>query len=225
MILHPDERSARISVVFGRYGNMLYKMSYLLLCNKSDAEDAVQEAFVRYLRKPREFESAEHEKAWFIHVARNVCRDRQRFRFRHKAVSLDAAEPYAAMAENTDTLRELLSLPPKCKTPLYLYYYEGYSVKEIARMLKSNESTVKSWLLRGRQQLKIELQERRFDNETGRLDPYDRRNYAQPSSAGEGAGTAQPFSAEAGKPFEARAVAVRGRGGRSAGAAERRGSR
>jgi RNA polymerase sigma-70 factor (ECF subfamily) len=141
-----------------------------LLCNKSDAEDAVQEAFVRYLRKPREFMSTEHEKAWFIHVARNVCRDRQRFRFRQRAVPLHEAEQYAAVAEDSGMLRELLSLPLKCKTPLYLYYYEGYSVKEIARMLGSNESTVKSWLSRGRRKLRLELQERRGEHETRRFD-------------------------------------------------------
>lgn len=170
--MEPDELSARISAVYGRCGNMLYKMSYLLLCNKSDAEDAVQEAFVRYLRKPPEFANAEHEKAWFIHVARNVCRDRLRFRFRHRFVPLDEAGQVAGTMENSDTLRELLALPPKCKTPLYLYYYEGYSVKEIARMLGSNESTVKSWLLRGRRQLRLELQERRVDFEKRRFDTY-----------------------------------------------------
>lgn len=191
--MEPYEPDARISAVYGRYGNMLYKMSYLLLCNRSDAEDAVQEAFVRYLKKPRGFASPEHEKAWFIHVARNVCRDRQRFRFRHYAAPLDAAEPYAATTENSDTLRELLSLPPKCKTPLYLFYYEGYSVKEIARMLDSRESTVKSWLLRGRRQLKIELEERRSGYETRRLDPYDRRNQTRRQPQGKSHGSAGAF--------------------------------
>lgn len=155
--MEPDELSARISGLYGRYGSMLYKMSYLLLCNKGDAEDAVQETFVRYLKKPRGFMSAEHEKAWFIRVARNVCRDRQRFRFRHRAVPLHEAEQYAGTAENSGILRELFTLPPKCKTTIYLHYYEGYSVGEIARMLGSNESTVKSWLLRGRRLLRLEL--------------------------------------------------------------------
>jgi RNA polymerase sigma factor (sigma-70 family) len=152
---------ARISGLYGRYGKMLYKISYLLLCNKSDAEDAVQETFVRYMKNPRMFTGAEHEKAWFIRVARNVCRDRQRFRFRHRAIPLHEIEQFAWTAEDSGMFRELLCLPPKCKTPLYLHYYEGYSVKEIARMLDSRESTVRSWLTRGRQQLRLELQERR----------------------------------------------------------------
>jgi RNA polymerase sigma factor (sigma-70 family) len=170
MPVEPDDRGARISAVYGRYGNMLYKMSYLLLCDKSDAEDAVQEAFVRYLKKPREFQSAEHEKAWFIRVAKNVCRDRQRFRFRHRSVPLDEAGKYAGASGESAVLGELLSLPPKCKVPLYLHYYEGYSVKEIAGMLGGNESTVKTWLMRGRRRLKLELQERRVGYEKRRVD-------------------------------------------------------
>lgn len=170
--MEPDDRGARISAVYGRYGNMLYKMSYILLCNKSDAEDAVQETFVRYLKNPRKFTGAEHEKAWFIRVARNVCRDRQRFRLRHRAIPLHEIEQYAGAAEDAGMFRELLSLPPKCKTSLYLHYYEGYSVREIARMLESRESTVRSWLTRGRQKLRLELQERRVIHEKRRFDAF-----------------------------------------------------
>lgn len=146
-----------ISAKYEAYGSMLYKLCYLLLCNKNDAEDAVQDTFIKYLQKPPGVTSGEHEKAWFIRVATNVCHDRQRFRFRRKAVPLNEAESNAAAAEDSSVLREILSLPEKSKTPVYLHYYEGYSIQEIARMLESSESAVKTRLFRGRQTLKLRL--------------------------------------------------------------------
>lgn len=150
-------RDDQVSAVYEKYGNILYRICYVQLCNKSDAEDAVQETFVRYLRRPPAFADGGHEKAWFIRVAANVCRDKQRFRFRHRMVPLQDIEPYAHTEEDAGILHELLSLPIKCKTPLLLHYVEGYSVSEIAEMLDSPESTVKSWLFRGRQKLRLEL--------------------------------------------------------------------
>ena len=146
-----------IAIKYEAYGRMLYKLSYLLLCNKNDAEDAVQDTFMKYMQKPPRVTSAEHEKAWFVRVATNVCRDRQRFRFRRKVVSLSQAESNAVTSEDTGVLREVLSLPEKSKTPVYLHYYEGYSIQEIAWMLESSESAVKTWLFRGRQKLKLRL--------------------------------------------------------------------
>lgn len=146
-----------ITQKYERYGNLLYRICFIMLCNKTDAEDAVQDTFVKYMRYHAAFTSNDHEKAWFIRVATNVCRDRQRFRLRQKVVPLHDVEHYAGVAQDAKVLEEILSLPAKCKTPLYLHYFEGYSIQEIAQMLKSNESTVKSWLYRGRQKLKLEI--------------------------------------------------------------------
>jgi RNA polymerase sigma factor (sigma-70 family) len=157
MFLNQDRTAEKISGFYDKYGKTLYRISYVMLCNRSDAEDAVQETFVRYVRNPRSFADEEHEKAWFIRVASNVCRDRQRFRLRHTAVPLQDVELYAHTQEDAGILRELLSLPAKCKEPLYLHYVEGYSVGEIAEILNCPESTVKSWLFRGRQKLRLEL--------------------------------------------------------------------
>lgn len=146
-----------ISGKYEAYGGLLYRLCYLLLCNKNDAEDAVQDTFIKFIQKQPGFANAEHEKAWLIRVAKNICHDKQRFRFRRKVVALGEAESIALTPEDSGVLREILSLPAKCKTPLYLHYYEGYSVQEIAGMLESSESTVKSWLFRGRQKLKLRL--------------------------------------------------------------------
>jgi RNA polymerase sigma-70 factor (ECF subfamily) len=163
-----DRPGDLIAEKYEAYGSMLYRLCFVLLCSRSDAEDAVQDAFVKYLRNPRGFESAAHEKAWFLRVAANVCRDRQRFRFRHGAAPLEEAERRAAAEGDASVLRELLSLPVKCKVPLYLHYIEGYSLREIAKMLKVSESAVKSRLFRGRQMLRLELSEGRDNREGGR---------------------------------------------------------
>jgi RNA polymerase sigma-70 factor (ECF subfamily) len=153
---HPP-LSDQISQKYDMYGGMIYKLSYILLCNKSDAEDAVQETFIRYIKKPQQFDSSEHERAWFIRVATNVCRDKLRFRLRHKTVPLHNLELYSGESDESDILERILALPAKCKAPLYMHYVEGYSIREIAKILKSGESTVKSWLLRGRQKLRLVL--------------------------------------------------------------------
>ena len=152
----PSDR-ASISEKYEAYGAMLYRLCYLLLCSKTDAEDAVQDTFIRFLQKQPGFTNDEHEKAWLIRVAKNICYDKQRFRFRRKAVALSEAETISFAPEDSEVLRELMCLPEKCKTPLYLHYYEGYSVQEIAEMLRSTESAVKTWLFRGRQKLKLML--------------------------------------------------------------------
>ncbi len=148
---------AGISEQYEAYGAMLYRLCYLLLCNKSDAEDAVQDTFIKYLKKQPVFTNPAHEKAWYIRVAKNICYDKQRFRFRRRAVDLSQAEAVTSAPKESEVLRELMSLPEKSKTPLYLHYYEGYSVQEIAAMLQSSESAVKTWLSRGRQKLKLRL--------------------------------------------------------------------
>ncbi|MCM1536752.1 MAG: sigma-70 family RNA polymerase sigma factor, partial [Clostridium sp.] len=96
-----------------KYSNMLYKICIVILCNEQDVQDAIQETFVRYLEKRPDFDSAEHEKAWLIRVAVNICRDMLRFRMRHPKVSLDELENSLAAPETGETLKELMELPFK----------------------------------------------------------------------------------------------------------------
>jgi RNA polymerase sigma-70 factor (ECF subfamily) len=127
--------------------------------NRHDAEDMVQSTFIRLMEDGTVFKSEEHEKAWLIRTAVNLCKDH----FRHwwsKTVGIDKAAENAAgqpfgMDENFEIV---MALPPKYKTVLYLYYYEGYSTVEIAKMLGRKESTVRSRLHTARKLLKMELE-------------------------------------------------------------------
>ena len=137
-----------------KYSDMLYKICIVILCNEQDVQDAIQDTFCRYLEKKPEFRDEEHEKAWLIRVATNICRDMIRFRIRHPKVSIDEVENTLAAPEEKEILRELLELPVKQKTVIYLHYVEGYQIKEIADILGITESAVKTRLLRGRKQLR-----------------------------------------------------------------------
>ena len=137
-----------------KYSDMLYKICLVILCNEHDVQDVIQDTFCRYLEKKPDFRDEEHEKAWLIKVATNICRDLIRFRVRHPKVSIDEIENILAAPEQRETLKELLELPIKNKTVIYLHYVEGYSIKEIADILGITESAVKSRLLRGRKQMR-----------------------------------------------------------------------
>lgn len=148
-----------LSRIYDCYGAMLYRLCMVLLCNREDAEDAVQETFCSYLKAKPVFESGEHEKAWLIRVATNKSRDLRRSLFWKKHAGLEEAEKVAQTPEERDLLEGLLRLPEKYKMVLHLHYVEGYKVKEIARMTKLSENNVKVHLFRGRKLLKLELEE------------------------------------------------------------------
>ena len=138
-----------------KYSNTLYKVCIVILCNEQDVQDAIQDTFCRYLEKKPVFRDEEHEKAWLIRVATNICRDMIRFRVRHPKVSIDEVENTLAAPEEKEILKELLELPVRQKTVIYLHYVEGYRVREIADILGITESAVKLRLLRGRKQMRI----------------------------------------------------------------------
>lgn len=146
-------KAAREAVM--KYSDMLYRICIVMLCNEQDAQDAVQDTFCRYLEKKPVFRDAEHEKAWLIRVAANICRDMLRFRTRHPKISIDEVENTLAKPEQRETLRELLELPVKQKAAIYLHYVEGYSVKEVADIMGITEGAVKMRLRRGREQMRM----------------------------------------------------------------------
>lgn len=147
------ERDIREAVV--KYSDMLCRICIVMLCNEQDAQDAIQDTFCRYLEKKPEFREEEHEKAWLIRVATNICRDMIRFRLRHPKVCIDDLENCLAAPEHKETLRELLELPVKQKTVIYLHYVEGYQVREIADILGISEGAVKMRLCRAREQMRL----------------------------------------------------------------------
>ena len=155
----PPCTEEELEALYDRYGDMLFRMCMVLLRNRQDAEDAVQDTFARWLKKRPEFNGPEHEKAWFLRVASNRCKDKRRSAFFRNAVSLDELGEYAATPQQSDVMERLSSLPPRGRSVLFLHYIEGYSVREVAELLGMKEGAVKTALFRAREKLKTDWKE------------------------------------------------------------------
>ena len=145
-----------------KYGNTIYKISFTYLKNKADAEDAVQEIFIKLMHKLPDFSNEEHEKAWIIRVTLNHCKNKikasKRWDYSPIEETKDIAS-YDKYSENPEVLDAVLSLDEKYRTAVYLYYYEGYTTPQIAKITKQAETTVRSLLHRARLKLKNKLKE------------------------------------------------------------------
>lgn len=143
------------------YGDMVFRLAYSYLKNRADAEDVMQEALLKLYTEQKDFESADHEKHWLIRVAANECRKLLRSPWRRRTGPLDEAGEAAVFDRpaQSELFRQVMALPPKYRAAVYLYYYEGYSVKETAALLEAKASTVQTWLMRARGQLQTRLKE------------------------------------------------------------------
>jgi len=142
---------------YDAYSGAVYRLAMVYLGRRADAEDITQEAFLRLLDRAPGFTGEEHKKRWLLQVTANLCRDQLRGFWRRRVTGLEDALP-AAPAEELEALGAVLSLPEKYRLPIHLHYYEGYSVAEIAGILKLGQSAVKMRLKRGRELLKLELE-------------------------------------------------------------------
>lgn len=142
------------------YLNTIYHVALSCTPSAADAEDAVQETMLRLWQTNTEFSSHDHIRYWLIRVCINVCRDLTRSFWHRRTVPLDAcAELRFPDPEQQSLWDDLMTLPPKYKLPLYLYYYQGYSTEEISKMLGLTASAVRSRLTRARAKLKLQLEE------------------------------------------------------------------
>ena len=158
-----DGQRRDLAEQYDRYGAMLYRMGLVMLCSREDAEDEVQETFCAYLKHPPQFADSEHEKAWFLRVMANKCHDMRRSLFWKRRADWDGVDLTEETEEEIGLLEELLRLPPKYKSVIHLHYIEGYKIAEIAELLGRKESTVKVQLHRGRELLRLGLEERRCE--------------------------------------------------------------
>ena len=142
------------------YSDMILRISWHYLRSAADADDICQNVFLKLLSGNYSFESPEHEKAWIIRTAINACKDELR-QARRNVVVLDESLKVAAEEPATgEVLDAVKRLPLKYREVIYLYYYEGYSTDEIAKMLDAASSTVRSRLARARARLKEELEDK-----------------------------------------------------------------
>ena len=130
--------------------NRLYRAAPAILGEPQEAEDAVQDAFVKYLeRAPKD---VENPAAWLMRVLVNGCKSRLRLQWR-QVTQLPEDLP-APSPEEREELEELWQLPPEERAAIHLFYYEGYSTREIAAMTGVAEGTVRSRLSRARERLR-----------------------------------------------------------------------
>lgn len=140
----------------GRQENHIYRAALAILGNVQDAEDQTQETFLRYLEKRPVFENEAHERAWLLTVTRNGCITRLRSKQRQNLpLTVDIPTPGP---EEREELEEIFALPPEDREVIHLYYYEGYSTREIAKLTGHREGTVRSRLSRARGKLKTLLE-------------------------------------------------------------------
>lgn len=156
-----------VEEVSERYRDRLFAAAFHLTADPMDAEDAVQETLIRYYTAQKEFESEEHLRAWLFRVAINLAKNLGRSVWRRKTVALEEYEaslPFEAAWES-DLFWAMTRMPKKNRAVIHLYYYEEYSVREIAAILGISESAVKQRLKRGRDYLKLTLKEEWNDDE------------------------------------------------------------
>ena len=149
-------------LIYEKYKNLLFRIAFTVVKNCEDAEDILQEVFVKRVYQAPNFESEEHEKRWLIRVTVNLCKNHVKsFWYRNKThlEEIESAEHWNLDSEEKLLLQEIMLLPEKNRVAIYLHYFEGYTCKEIAQMLGSRESTVKMRLKKARELLKLKMEE------------------------------------------------------------------
>lgn len=151
-----------------RYANTVYRVALSIVNSPQDAEDVVQTTFLKLLIGKQEFQDEEHIRRWLIRVAVNECNSLFRSFWRSKVDHLEewAAEPEFSIEERQDLYQAVRYLPAKCRIVIHLFYYEGYSSKEIAELLHIREATVRTRLVRARKLLRQRLKEAWEDEES-----------------------------------------------------------
>ena len=154
-----------LSAVYGKYSDMLFRLALAQLGNNEDAMDAVHDVFLKFFEIQPDFKDDEHGRAWFIRATVNRCHDIQRRKKIRSHPSLDEIGDVAADGADGEAskqlYRALAAIPEKYSSVITLHYLEGFSVDEIASILRLTQSAVKMRLSRGRDALKryIETEE------------------------------------------------------------------
>jgi RNA polymerase sigma-70 factor (ECF subfamily) len=137
------------------YADTILRLSYTYLKCTQDAEDICQTVFLKLLTGDCHFDSPAQERAWILRTAANACKDELRTARRRKNTPLEAAAQRAAPeAPSGEVLAAVMALPENYRIAIYLHYYEGYAVQEIAQLLGQRPAAVSAHLSRGRVKLR-----------------------------------------------------------------------
>lgn len=144
--------------------DFVYRAALCCCKNARDAEDIVQNAFLKLLQSGQDFPTQEDARKWLVRVAINECKNMWKSYWNRNVTFLDTAESMYEQAadrtaEQSELLQAVMALPPKYRMVIHLYYYEGYHAREIAAMLHLSESNVQIRLMRARNKLKAFLNE------------------------------------------------------------------
>ena len=144
--------------IYNRHVDTVYRLCFSFMKNKADAEDLVQETFLKLLSEGKVFENERHEKAWLIVTASNLCKDSlKKWWRRNENIEDIQTLGYEQSFADPAIMKAILSLKADYKTAVYMFYYEGYTTAEIAGHLHCPEATVRSRLSRARAQLRTLL--------------------------------------------------------------------
>ena len=145
--------------IYDKYHESVYRLAFAYCKNRADAEDITSEVFLKRFACRKTFETESHETAWMMRVTINLAKDMLRsFRYRF-SVPLNESALVFESPEESEVYRAVMDLPAKYRSVIHLYYYEGYSVAEIARISGKSETAVQTQLYRARKLLRQMLGE------------------------------------------------------------------
>lgn len=150
-----EDVSQSIEEIYERHADMVYSVSFSYLKNAEDTKDVVSDVFLKLLQKEIKFNDSEHQKAWLLRTAINLCKDY----LKHSRRKNENIDDYGNLesgdsVEGDETYEIVMNLPERYKAVIYLHYYEGYTSKEISKILKKPQSTILSHLREARKLLK-----------------------------------------------------------------------
>ena len=149
--------SEKMAEIYDKYSNAVYRMAFAYCKNKADAEDIMQEVFIKRFSIDIVFDEETKEKSWLLKVTVNKCRDMfrsLRYKYSLTSIPLEEASLVYETPEESEVYRAVMSLPQKYRTVIHLFYYEEYSIKEISAVTGSRETAVQTQLFRARKKLK-----------------------------------------------------------------------
>lgn len=148
---------------YEKYADTVYRVAYLYMKNMQDAEDMMQSVFEKYIDSDTVFTDENHLKAWLITVTKNICKNSLNSVWKSRRDDWEQVLADYTLT-HTDTYQmegvtfnEIKKLKKHYQVTLYLFYYEGYSIKDIASIMEKSESTIQTWLSAARKQLKKRL--------------------------------------------------------------------
>ena len=149
-----------IQYILDKYSETIIRLSYTYVKNTYDAEDIAQDVLLSLIKRSKTFESEEYERAWILRTTINKSKNHVASSWIKRTVSIEdthdmpSDDTDLAAAEESEVMEAVLSLPEKYRTPIHLFYYGGYSINEIAEIIRKKPATVGTLLARGRTLLK-----------------------------------------------------------------------